>query len=584
VALARGQLFQAAAIALTGSSEVPKEASQYLHESIVAFRALRVEYRTQPLAMMGYVLEARSQRLLGEPAAALAALEPVLKLPPTAAVGIGDLRRLAMMEKLESLLVTDPAAATREARLWRASPEITNQPHWVGAVDWLVARAGLAEIRKLDLHAPDARLDQAAQTLRTPGVIKAAAAFERLEALSDLDERAGQTVMTRQELFAYAQLLAQVGRMKACAVYDRAAAMPGDAPPAMLALRCAQLILKNGQPLRAADLCDLVLHAGSAMAAERAAAIQLRVAALMSALPADAANAEPELRRRVMAALSEAFLTDLPIPVRRDALTAWVPLARQEASEATILTVLTEQQALVEGSPTLLYWRAMCRPNPSTSRPAATQPGTPAANEVLADLDAAQGAGQDDPDLTCRIVLAKAQYLSGPAMGDPKAALLLLRDQHQLLESSSVWAAQAADLRAQALLDLGLIDEAAAELCPATPASAPAQRPGSPRVPLRLAEALADRYGLADAAARQRIRQQALQLCSLAMSRSLSLSQNDSVAIWRGVAAAEIRVEAPGEAMLVTEALLKNPAGQADKPRLDRLLAEDRGAAPGRPA
>jgi hypothetical protein len=524
VALSRVQLYQAAAEA-GAPGEADRDAC--IAKVVEACRSLRVEYRDVPLSMLGYVFEARAHRLAGRAEASLAALEPALKL----AVGpndtqLADLLRLAKCERLETLLLSDRAAATKDGLAWRAKDELKNEPLWLGRIDWVLARAGIEDLRARMAKGPppsEADIRKCSDLLRSESVVAVVPPYDRMDALARLDAMGGGKIMTRQELLDWAQLLTGAGRDEATAVFDRLLAAEGAPMEAGQMLAFTALLWKQGQWLRAADVCDRVLQKLAPGDEQVPGVLQARAAALLKASTQPGAG-QGALQTRLQAALPPVFESNLPVPVRREALLRWVSLGG-DLKPADLLAVLERRGDLVQGNAYLLYCqatRSYAALQPALAATAAqSQPEVRKQVEaVLAGLRAAQAAAAEanDAPLLARSILATAQVLSRPPPRDVQAALNLLTQQRQSLDAEKAVAMEASWLRVQLMMDLGMVEPASKEL-----QSLPSEGGvGLAGVPLRLAEALAARQATADEASRGRLRDQVIVLCNRAMVQALA--------------------------------------------------------------
>ena len=523
LALLRVQLQQSAA---TAYAPADPERAACLEEAGVACGTLRVEYREIPLAMLGYIFEARVQRLAGKTDASLAVLEPILKLAVAADdKAMIDLVRLGKLERLETLQSAGKPEALKEALQWRAAPELKNEPSWQGRLDWLIARCRLEELEAVCRKGQtpqEAEIQKCAEMLRAEGVVAAAPGYDRMEALARLDALAGGKVLTRQELLERVQILGAAGAPAATALFDRLLSSPGQPVDEDLLIGFARLFWRQGQWARAADVCDRILARPECSQEYREALLQLRAGALLKAAGPEAGREGPS-RTRLLDSLKAVYESNLAIPVRLEALTQWVSM-QQDPTAGEVLRTLTAREEVVRGSDYLLYCRALgnCQ---GLARPGASQPASrPEAQwrkeveVVLIDLKAAQAAAAEanHPALLARSAFVQAQIVSRPPVRDARAALQILTDRRAAIGADKSVANDAAWLRVQLWMDLGMIEEASKELS-AMPQEGPAGQAG---VSLRLAEALAARYAAVDDASKGRLRDQVLGLCNRAMKQA----------------------------------------------------------------
>jgi tetratricopeptide (TPR) repeat protein len=565
VALLRAELYQAAAAACP-PGEVARNG--YLKKEIETCSSLRVEFRDIPLSILGDIFECRAHRLAGDAKAALATLDPVLKMAPSAEdKQWTEILRLAKLEALETLLVSDRAAAVRDANQWRGSVELRSDPLWQARLDWLLARGRLDDLqaRQAKGAAPSgAELQGCAALLRAKGLAGAAPEYDRLEALERLDAIGGGKVMTRQELLAWAELLAGAGRSEAVPAFDRVLAMAGEPLATGQMLDFATALWKQGQWVKTADVCDRILRQIGPADEQAPGVLQARSAALLKASATQPAGGGDAMRKRLLAALRPVFESNLPPPARREALVQWLSLGG-DGKPSDVLGVLDRQQELVQGSAYLLYGqatRAYAALQPRLLS-AATQPQADLAKQVeavAAGLRAAQAAAAEanDAPLLARAVLAQAQVRSRPPARDAQGALQLLTRNRPALDADKAVAVDAAWLRVQLMMDLGMVEPALAEL-----AELPREGLAQAAVPLRLAEAVAARFASVDEASRGRLREQVISLCNRAMMQALA-DPNAYVGLARHCSRALLSAGAGADAERILTPLLDRPAVQAD--------------------
>ncbi|MFB3892053.1 MAG: hypothetical protein ACE15C_08530 [Phycisphaerae bacterium] len=366
----------------------------------------------------------------------------------------------------------------RASAAWRDTREVKADPARTARANWLVARAELAELAAAVARGEkpaEQKIASLAKAVRADSAARAASAYDRLEALARLDELAGRTVLSRQELLDWGTMLASCGRADAVAAFERAMSAgqrEAPSPSAGQFLAYAGALWAASQPAPAADACDKALAVLPKDDERRLPALKLRAAALLrSPSQRDAAG-----RARLLAALNDLVESDLPAEARRDALSQWV-YAASDQGPWVILRSLAAQDELVKGSCYLLYSRAACRWSAmqaealAASKPAASRPSSQAGQQVLADLDAARAAAAPGDPILPRIILLKAKVLSGQAMHDPRAALAALRDGREALAADKEIMRQASWLRVGLLMDLGMVEEASKDLA-ALPADA----------------------------------------------------------------------------------------------------------------
>jgi hypothetical protein len=462
----------------------------------------------------------------------------------------------------------DRPAALREANQWRASPDLKDEPTWRSQIDWLIARATAEQVqaqRPKGLAPAEAEVRWCAELLRGEGVQAAAPRYERMEALVRLDAAAGGALLTRGEALEWAEILSGAGHPNGVAAFDRVVNMAGPALEAEPMMRFAALLWRQGQWLRAADVCDRVLPQLPAGEESHAGVIQLRAGALLKAYWQEG-PAMDALRKRVLDALAPVYESNLPEAVRREALAQWASLSA-EASPQAIQKVLGEHPDLVRGSALLLYCRALQNrallppPGESATRPAADS--KKAAQAILADLRASQSAAREanDAPMLARAVVLEAQVIWRPPLQDPQAALQVLMAGRAAIEAVAPLAREAAWLRIQLLMDLGSVDAAMKELA-ALPQEGPSDQAA---VPLRLAGVLAGRYPSADEAARGRLREQVLDLCNRAIQMTQTLPDpNAYLGAARRSARTMLAVGAAADAEPILGSLLRNPSIRGD--------------------
>lgn len=557
VALLRGQLHASAAAALPGDEKARRE---HLESAISTFRALRILYLDSALSWAGYLEEAKAQRLAGQFDDAEKALEPILELPAAPADKVVcELRRAAMLERLEIYLSAEPARAIAEAEKWRKSPEVAGQPLWQGRIDWLLARAHAAAAAARPDGAADL-VKKAAGLLRGEQVVMAAAPYDRLALLARLDALASGAVMTRAELLHWADALSTLGRLEAADSYARAEAMPGEPLSFDQQAARAGLLLKRGDLQPAADVCQAMLNRMPPDHPRRGAALRCRAAALLKLYHQAAADEPPpRLAERVLAALQAVIESKLPEEVRRDALRQWVGVSARQSGPAACVEMLDGENRLVGSDAYLLHALAAGRWAAFSASPPAGDPARAAeqARRIAADGEAARLAAEKEQAwaLAGRCVLLRARVLASPPLRDPQTALKALGDAPYVFKTDGAVAAAASWLRVEALLDLGLTGEATKALA-AMPASESA---GPAGLRVRLAEALADRYVVGDLTARRKV----VDLCNQALAAAVGQKARYA-AVARSSARAMLKVGAHADARGILEKLIPSQAVQND--------------------
>lgn len=562
--LLRGEVHLAAARALPAAHADRKK---HLDEAVGVFRWLRIEFRRLPLGLMGYVAEARAQRLLGDVKAAVAALEPVLNLPQKPNDPAGKPLRLAgLLESLYIEHLLDNRRAIASTEQWLTSPELAGEGLWIARAEWALARFRLAELAAQPKGAkpPPAEIARTTALLRKPSVVKVAPAFDRLELLAKLDDLTGGKCMTRDELLSWAGLLAGAGRVEAEAIYRRLWSQPGRPLSADAMLAYASLLWKRDDRLGAADVCDEFIRRFAPGHARSNVAIQFRALALLKARQAAAdKKAAAELRARLLDALAVAVESSLPDDVRRDALRQWVALRLEIASPYG--EMLSRHADLVASDAYLLYadasrrWRMLAARIAAGSLPA--EPAAKEADEIAAVLAAARKAAQADrqSEIAAKSVLLRARLLAGRPLGDPRAALQTLNGNWQLLQADASAAMPAAWLRVELMMRLGLLDAANEALTELRSAG----RVGPGDVSLRLAEMLAARYAGADLAEAGKLQRKVLSLCNEALAGATAEAKRYA-ACARRVGRVMLKVQAYADAEFLLRRLLARPEDIAD--------------------
>ena len=569
LALLRGDLYNAAALALPND---PKARAGYLTSAISTFRSLRIEYVALPLSLMGYLGEGRSQRLSGRTAEAEQALGPLLQMrvAPRDEVA-GELRRTAMLEQLEIRLVADPGRAIRQATTWGGSRDLAKRAIWRARVNWVLSRAFASEAERLkeisDTEA-SAALTKSANLLREEELRGVVPVYDRLELLARLDALDGKGVMTRNELLQWADALAATGNTDAADFYRRCDATPGPPLSGRQQYGWAALLWKKGDLPAAADTCDSLLDRLPADHSLRPDAIRLRAAVLTKLYHG---TAPPKRSSRLSARFSRAvepvIAGEFPEPVRRDALRQWVAATSRRVGFGPCTGMLTNHPKLVNADPYLLYARAASRwVLLSAESSAAESPGAAAlAHQALGDCEAAQSAARraGANPLAGRSAILAARILAAAPLNDPQKALRTLDEAADILTGEQEVEKEAKWVRVELLLDLGLTASARAQLPELSQAGSAGSPPGArPRLLLRMAEAIADRYDKSDPQSRQAI----VNLCNRALAAAL---RDESLypAIAERSARVMLRVGAHGHAEGILKRLLALRSVQSDRVR-----------------
>lgn len=564
VGLARGDLYYHAALAMP---EGHAARAEHLEKAVATFRSLRVDFHDIAPGLMGYIGEARAQRAAGDVQAARDALKTIDQIPQDPKNPLaGDLRRLAMIEDLEALLAAEPDKVPAAAQTLSSAKEFADQPEWQARVDYVLARACAAQAEKrAAAGSADAQRKElaakAAALLRRPAVVAIAAPYDRLAALLKLETLLGEPLMQRDELLAWADLLAAAGRHDAIAFYNRATGASGQPLAERQLFAYISLATKQGQYRETADACDRLLGMLAAGDARRPVVLQWRAAALLKAVRA-AGTGPPtaDIEARGLAALAAVIGSPSPDAVRRDALRQWVAMTADRNGLAACLRMLADHEALVTGDAYLVYCRAAGR-----WQQLAEELGADAvekteaerrARQVVADLEAAfAAAAAGDPAILARSALLRARALARPPLADLRGALGVLDASAAALAADAAVAGAAAWLRVEVLLDLGLIEEASKALDQVPEGSDKT----SPLARLRLAEALAARYaGIARAGGRDEVQRRVLGLCDAALAQAAT-DETLFVEASRRAARAMLDIQAHADARRVLDQLLASP-------------------------
>ena len=576
IAVAHAELCHYAAAALPESHT---DHARYLNEAIATFRALRVDYCDLGLGMMGFVGEARSQRLAGNAAAAKAALQPVLQTPlapknPASAA----LRRVALLEDLEATFLATPEEAPATVAALRKAPEFKGEAAWQARLDYMDARIGtaLAEdppIKEVDPAIRAARIARAAATLRSDAVVSATPNRDRLALLVKLDGLAGGKLLKREEILEWADLALAAGRTDVMPLYERAKATTGAPLSAKQLMSYVAVAMAQDRPLAAAYACDQVLPSLTAADPQRPAVLQVRAAALARVLRQTRGGPPSlDLADRTLAALKAVVESPSPEAVRTDALRQWTALRSGRSGPQAASALLVAHRGLVEKDAYLLYawaagrWEELSE-NPEMGAAEAR------ARDIVADLEKVPGLATTEEGKTvlAASALLHARALAGSPLKDLRAALRALDADQAALQADPAVAGAAAWLRAEVLLGLGMADEASKALAQ-VPEGAGG---GSPVVRLRLAEALAARYGDIAKEGREEARRRVLELTAAAVAGAKPGAEATSVSL--KAAKCLIAAEANAEAQALLEKVLASEAARKDVTVMQRaslLLAE----------
>lgn len=546
MAYLRGDLLRRAAAVLPPDNN---NRAQYLEQSIDVFRRLRVEYIDLNVGKLGYIGEARSQRMAGDLNAASDALQPLLDAPYRAGdKAETDLRRLALLEQLEIELEQSPIQAIEHADALIKRREFRDQPAWMGHVNWAKARgattSAMAAFRQSSHgQAPDVAISQAVALLTDESVTAIAPVFDRLQLLAELDDLAGGAAMDSQQRIEWARTLAATGHLdQAATAYQRGMARSTAPLATSTLLDYATVLWQQGDLPPAAEVF------GDALAQldddeRRTEVLQWRAACLISAVKdAQDAAVQAQLRSKAIAAVWAVVQSDAPHEARQAALRQWVAFSGTETGPAERCEVLQQNRDLIEQDPHLLYALAASRWEASQGELPETE-----ARQVCAHLrdvtTQAQHAASDE--LAAHAALLRAHILSGPSLNDTEQALAVLRRHRDLLSNESQTQGGADELRVHLQLALGLIDEAEQSL-----SAMGAETPLSPRLPLQTGEALARRYATSDASGRVRLRSRIVRLMTQAISLAVDSGHYASVAQRAVRTLLDVEAHADAEAIL----------------------------------
>jgi len=571
--LARGDLYVHAALARPDGAA---DRAEYLKRAVDTYRSLRVDFHDIAPGLMGYIGEARAQRLAGNAQAARGALKTVFQIPddPRNAL-IADLRRVALLEDLEALLVVDPEQVAAAARQLGGEKEFRDRPDWKARLDYVVARACAAQAERIDAGtgAADRKKDlieKAAGLLRRKDVAGIAPPYERLAMLRTLEVLSGGPLLQRDELLAWADLLAAAGRAGAVAFYNRARKTSDEPLLARQLLAYIALAMNQQQYAETADACDRLLLLLGPDDAKRPSVLERRAGALLKVLAATKEPRPAGLVDRTLAALQAVVPGPSSASVRRDALKQWVAIQSKRSGLATCLRTLSEHSDLAKGDAYLLYsyaaarWQVLAADVEAGAVERVAAEGR--AREILAGLASATqaAAAAEDSGVASRSTLLRVQVLARPPLEDRRQALSVLDAELAALQADPAVAGAAAWLRVELLLDLGLIEEASKALAKVPEGAQKA----SPLARLRLAEALARRYATVRDAGRAEVARRVLDLCDAAVAGAVT-DAAQFVAVSRRAARALLDVHASADARRFLEKLLASPVVRDDATRFE---------------
>ncbi len=388
----------------------------YDEKALERFRSMRVDYMDLATGVLGYIGEARVHMQNGDPAQALVVLAAL-----TEARGDSKMKRLAQLESLGARLLIDPERAMKDA-------------HALGVpAHGFLARA----------YAELGDRDKALELVRSETVVASVPKFQRLELIAGLD------ALSEDERFAWAQILAEVGRNEAAlAVLDEDA-------PTQAARLYAALLQGAGRKAEAAKQWSRAIESGAGPE------VMLAYASCLESLivedPGHTSSALEAYRRLIESEADDAL--------RRAALRRWVHLSGAYGS----LEILTTHEDLVSSDPYLRYARA------------ATARDTIEPAERIAELYAVITETSDP------LVRASAVLLLAQIETDPRDAMAVLTEHWDELMNQPLVAKPAQQQRVRLWIELGMVDRASEEML----RSPDTQRPQSL---LLVGEALADRY------------------------------------------------------------------------------------------
>ena len=574
VAFARGELLRRAAAVLPRAA--PDRAG-YLDQAIAVFQAMRLDYRQLAVGRLGYIGEARARRLMDDPVKAYVALRPVLDLTkrPQDATAI-ELRRLALLERLETDLASDHTTVAVEAgKVPGTEPVFSNAPRWRASIAWVVARAAAAEVRRQARTRPGAAdlaaaVRDVATRVREPSLADEVAEPDRLSVLAQLDALVPDPVMTATEQLAWAGVLAGAGRHdEARGYYERGLAAAGAAATVESLVAYGTFLWQQGDPAVAAEVFARALEQDATLDGnERIKLLHWRAACWVDAVArAPGGMDDQPLIDRTLAAAWDVIQSAAPVEARADMLRHWVSLQSRRAGAAACRDALHAHSDLVGNDPHLRYMRAVADwqhlhadLDPSGDVPA---DALPVARQIIADLEAAQAAAlaQPDTELVALSALLRAQVLAARPLGDPQGALRVLGRAGHALEAITATRAPAAQLRIALLLQLGMVDGAlealAAELSGGR---------ASAELVLQAAEALAQRYANADAATRGQLQATVIGLTNRTLMYAIRAGVNGEDLGLRPIKAL-LAVEAYADARQMLDPVMSSLRWDAESPR-----------------
>lgn len=567
IELLRGDLNCAAAAVLHAAGG---DAATLLNAARQAYQRARVEYHELAISLMGHIGEAKALRIAGKLAESSAALADVLDPAAGGSNGVQmELGRLATMERIELLLMTDPQTAQKQASAWRDSRSVSQDAAWSARADWMVARAlALQYLRlregQISPEPAEMPLTSALAALRTPTVVGAAMRHERLSLLARLETAAGRNIMSRAELVDWADLLTSAGHPDAVKAYRRAAAMPGDPLAAETLLRFAALLFKASEHRQTDELCSDALKRGGLSDEQRMQARQLQAFARVGRFRAAASDADRRhLGEQSLRSLQAIVDGDAGEKVKRDALRQWADICARVSGVSACVKMLESHEDLVQSDAYLLYvlaagrWDLLQRGSGGAPAEAST---SAAVQKTVALLDeAVQLDSTSDPsDNGGRAILLKSRVLAEAPAPDKRAALRVLVDGWAMLTASPALVDEAVASRLQLLLDLGLADEAST-LMESLPQGGTEQ---AASVSLALAERLARRHDR-DAEVPAEDQRKAVQLAQQAVAGAI---HDDRTYIDTAVRASRVMLEvkAGADARAVLESLLERADVKAD--------------------
>ena len=572
LAFARGELYRRAAAVLP--QDAP-ERGRHLDQAIAVFQTLRLDHMKLAMGQLGYIGEARALRLRGDPAGSYRVLQPVLDLTARAGDQTAiEVRRLALLEQLETHLATGETskAGSAASRALRSEPVFRNAPLWRGRVAWVAARAAAVDAQRLargrtSAEALAAAIGNAAAQLRDELLVEAIAEPDRLSVLAALDGLSPEPVMTAAERLTWAPVLAAVGRhAEAVASYERGLAGAGASPPAESLVAYGALLRHQGDPAAAANVFARALAPGSTADADlRVRLLQWHATCLLEALakrPKDAPD--QSLVEKTLAATWEVVQSAASDEVRRDMLRRWVAIQSRLKATLACRGALSEYEDLAGDDPYLCYMSALADWQflQASLEPAVEPTGAAVAlaRQVARNLAEAEAAaeGQGSAELAAMSALLRGQVLAGAPLGDAQAALRVLEASGQALTACPATRGPAAQLRVALLLELGMVDQAKEAL---------AAGAGSARLALEVAEALAQRYGHAEADTRGQSQAGVISLCNRAVAQSIR-DGGDYQRIALDAVAALLQVDAYADGKHLLDPLLVSLSRDGDSGRI----------------